>query len=270
MGKHTSSRTQGSVLDLFSRTKKKSRHAQSNKLSASAVLSSGRRAPVMAAIAVPTVAIIAVGVAGVVGAPQSGDTSAEAFTQPETISVEQPESGVNHHEDDFQQAQEQARNVAAVDNASVAMPETSTDESSSSESSSSSSSSPASGSSSSGSSSSKKGSKKKNSSKSGESSDASAGDASGDYSSPMSTAEIKAMLGGPGSRWYKIAKCESTFNPRAINKANRAHFGLFQFKLATWRSVGGKGNPIDAHPREQFKRAKILQAKAGWGQWSCA
>lgn len=270
MGKHTSSRTQGSVLDLFSRTKKKGRHAQSKKLSASTVLSSGRRAPVMAAIAVPTVAIIAVGVAGVVGAPQSGDTSAEAFTQPETISVEQPESGVNHHEDDFQQAQEQARNVAAVGNASVTMPETSTDESSSSESSASSSSSSTSGSSSSGSSSSKKGSKKRSSSKSGESSDASTGDASGDYSSPMSTAEIKAMLGGPGSRWYKIAKCESTFNPRAINKSNRAHFGLFQFKLATWRSVGGKGNPIDAHPREQFKRAKILQAKAGWGQWSCA
>ncbi|RAG60329.1 G5 domain-containing protein, partial [Burkholderia multivorans] len=51
---------------------------------------------------------------------------------------------------------------------------------------------------------------------------------------------------------------------------NNAHFGLFQFKLATWRSVGGSGNPIDASPREQFDRAKKLQAKAGWGQWACA
>ncbi|WP_029088099.1 resuscitation-promoting factor [Brevibacterium album] len=90
----------------------------------------------------------------------------------------------------------------------------------------------------------------------------------GNYSGDMSTAEIKEMLGGSGSRWYKIVECESTFNPRAVNP--NGHYGLFQFKLATWRSVGGSGNPIDAHPTEQFKRAKILQEKAGWGQWSCA
>lgn len=264
MGKHTSSRARGSVLDLFSRTTKKGRHAQSKRTSASAVLSSGRRAPVLAAIAVPTVAIVAVGVAGVVGTPQGADASAEAFTKPETISVEQPESGSKDHEKDFHEAEQQSKAVASVEKASVTLPDVSADESSSSTSSA------TSGSSSSGSSASNKGSNKKSSPESGESSDASAGDASGDYSSPMSTAEIKAMLGGPGSRWYKIVQCESTFNPRAINKVNRAHFGLFQFKLATWRSVGGKGNPIDAHPREQFKRAKMLQAKAGWGQWSCA
>ena len=90
------------------------------------------------------------------------------------------------------------------------------------------------------------------------------------YKGSMTTAQIKEMLGGPGSRWYKIAKCESNFNPRAVNQSNRAHFGLFQFKLATWRSVGGSGNPVDASPQEQFKRAKILQKKAGWGQWACA
>lgn len=90
------------------------------------------------------------------------------------------------------------------------------------------------------------------------------------YSGSMTTEQIKEMLGGPGSRWYKIAKCESNFNPKAVNQSNRAHFGLFQFKLATWRSVGGSGNPVDASPQEQFKRAKILQARDGWGQWSCA
>ncbi|MCT1829390.1 resuscitation-promoting factor [Brevibacterium luteolum] len=90
------------------------------------------------------------------------------------------------------------------------------------------------------------------------------------YSGSMTTAQIKEMLGGPGSKWYSVVKCESNFNPRAINQSNRAHFGLFQFKLATWRSVGGSGNPIDASPQEQFKRAKILQKKAGWGQWACA
>ncbi|WP_432789509.1 ubiquitin-like domain-containing protein [Brevibacterium sp. K11IcPPYGO002] len=100
---------------------------------------------------------------------------------------------------------------------------------------------------------------------SGDSGDSSTGGGSGGGS--MSTAEIKAMLGGPGSKWYSVVECESNFNPRATNGT---HFGLFQFLPQTWHSVGGSGNPSDASPQEQFKRAKILQAKAGWGQWQCA
>ena len=96
------------------------------------------------------------------------------------------------------------------------------------------------------------------------------GGGSGSGGGDMSTAEIKAMLGGPGSKWYQIAECESNFNPRAVNQSNNAHFGLFQFKLQTWQSMGGSGNPIDASPREQFDRAKKLQAQEGWGQWACA
>lgn len=96
------------------------------------------------------------------------------------------------------------------------------------------------------------------------------GGGSGSGGGDMSTQEIKDMLGGPGSKWYQVAKCESEFNPRAVNKSNNAHFGLFQFKLATWQSMGGSGNPIDASPQEQFDRAKKLQAAAGWGQWACA
>ena len=96
------------------------------------------------------------------------------------------------------------------------------------------------------------------------------GGGSGSGGGDMSTAEIKAMLGGPGSKWYQIAECESNFNPRAVNQSNNAHFGLFQFKLQTWQNMGGSGNPIDASPQEQFDRAKKLQAEAGWGQWACA
>ncbi|WP_236864845.1 resuscitation-promoting factor, partial [Brevibacterium daeguense] len=98
----------------------------------------------------------------------------------------------------------------------------------------------------------------------------SAGAGSSDSGGTMSKQEIIDMLGGPGTRWYKIVKCESEFNPKAVNQQNRAHFGLFQFKLATWQSVGGSGNPVDASPQEQFKRAKILQERAGWSQWACA
>jgi uncharacterized protein YabE (DUF348 family) len=68
--------------------------------------------------------------------------------------------------------------------------------------------------------------------------------------------------------WDKIAQCESGGNWH-INTGN-GYYGGLQFSLATWRSVGGAGLPSDASREEQIKRAKILQARSGWGQWGCA
>ena len=65
----------------------------------------------------------------------------------------------------------------------------------------------------------------------------------------------------------RIAQCESTNNPKAVNPAG--YYGLYQFSIPTWQSVGGTGLPSDASREEQTMRAKMLQAKAGWGQWSC-
>jgi resuscitation-promoting factor RpfB len=70
-----------------------------------------------------------------------------------------------------------------------------------------------------------------------------------------------------GLNWAALAKCESTNNPRAVNPAG--YYGLYQFSLSTWRSVGGTGNPIDASPEEQTARAQMLYNKAGAGQWGC-
>lgn len=67
--------------------------------------------------------------------------------------------------------------------------------------------------------------------------------------------------------WPALAKCESGGNPKAVNPAG--YYGLYQFSLSTWRSVGGSGNPINASPAEQLMRAKILYKKAGAGQWGC-
>lgn len=67
------------------------------------------------------------------------------------------------------------------------------------------------------------------------------------------------------SVWDLLAQCESGGNPRT-NTGN-GYYGLYQFSLGTWRSVGGSGLPSDASPAEQTKRAKILQARSGWGQW---
>jgi uncharacterized protein YabE (DUF348 family) len=70
-----------------------------------------------------------------------------------------------------------------------------------------------------------------------------------------------------GLNWTALAKCESGGNPKAVNPAG--YYGLYQFSLSTWRSVGGSGNPTDASPAEQTARAQTLYAKGGAGQWGC-
>jgi uncharacterized protein YabE (DUF348 family) len=65
--------------------------------------------------------------------------------------------------------------------------------------------------------------------------------------------------------WAALAQCESSGNPRAVNPAG--YYGLYQFSLPTWASVGGSGNPIDATPEEQTLRAQILYQRSGPGQW---
>jgi hypothetical protein len=64
----------------------------------------------------------------------------------------------------------------------------------------------------------------------------------------------------------RIAECESHGNPRAVGGGGQFR-GLLQFTTDTWRSVGGKGDPIDATPEEQYRRGAILMARSGPGQW---
>jgi hypothetical protein len=49
--------------------------------------------------------------------------------------------------------------------------------------------------------------------------------------------------------------------------SNGQYFGLYQFSLSTWASVGGSGNPIDASSSEQTQRAQILYSRAGDSPW---
>lgn len=73
--------------------------------------------------------------------------------------------------------------------------------------------------------------------------------------------------GAENLNWKALAECESNGNPRAVNP--NGHYGLYQFSLSTWQTVGGTGNPIDASPEEQTYRAQVLYVRAGSGQWSC-
>jgi murein DD-endopeptidase MepM/ murein hydrolase activator NlpD len=72
----------------------------------------------------------------------------------------------------------------------------------------------------------------------------------------------KANLSGA---WAKVANCESSGNPQAVNAAG--YYGLFQFDMQTWRSVGGSGSPAKASAAEQLMRAKTLYAQRGASPW---
>ena len=76
-----------------------------------------------------------------------------------------------------------------------------------------------------------------------------------------------------GVNWDGLANCESTHNPKAVNanpSAGLPTYGLFQFDIPTWESVGGSGNPMDASPSEQLMRAKLLYQQRGLEPWACA
>ena len=63
-----------------------------------------------------------------------------------------------------------------------------------------------------------------------------------------------------------IAWCESRGNPRAIS-ASGMYRGKYQFSFATWRTVGGTGDPAQASETEQDRRAAMLYRRDGPGQW---
>ena len=76
---------------------------------------------------------------------------------------------------------------------------------------------------------------------------------------------IPAGSGG-GLNWAALAACESGGNPRAVGGGG-LYFGLYQFSLSTWASVGGSGNPVNASPAEQTARAQALYARTGPSSW---
>lgn len=65
--------------------------------------------------------------------------------------------------------------------------------------------------------------------------------------------------------WHALALCESSDRP-ATNTGN-GYYGLYQFDLSTWRSVGGRGLPSEASRREQTWRAQMLWQQRGSSPW---
>ena len=81
-----------------------------------------------------------------------------------------------------------------------------------------------------------------------------------------SSAGRSAGGGADSLNWPALARCESGGNPRAVSSTGK-YRGLYQFSYATWRSVGGSGDPAAASSGEQTYRAKLLYNRSGAGQW---
>jgi peptidoglycan hydrolase-like protein with peptidoglycan-binding domain len=68
----------------------------------------------------------------------------------------------------------------------------------------------------------------------------------------------------------RIARCESGGDPTAVSPDGR-YRGKYQFSRATWRALGGEGDPAKAPEREQDRMARLLLERQGTSAWpSCA
>jgi hypothetical protein len=76
--------------------------------------------------------------------------------------------------------------------------------------------------------------------------------------------------GAANATLQRIAQCESGGNPRAVSPDGR-YRGKYQFDRATWRAMGGRGDPARASEAEQDRRAAILLSRRGTAPWgACA
>jgi hypothetical protein len=63
-----------------------------------------------------------------------------------------------------------------------------------------------------------------------------------------------------------IRACESGGDYRAVSPSGK-YRGAYQFDRQTFAAVGGSGDPADASPAEQDKRAAILYDRRGPAPW---
>jgi hypothetical protein len=83
------------------------------------------------------------------------------------------------------------------------------------------------------------------------------------FQTPSRSVRVPAVL-------RRIAECESGGDPTAVSKSGR-YRGKYQFDLATWRSLGGHGDPIDAAESVQDRLAVKLYKRRGTSPWgACA
>ncbi|UKY50720.1 resuscitation-promoting factor [Streptomyces inhibens] len=75
-----------------------------------------------------------------------------------------------------------------------------------------------------------------------------------------------SVRGADHLAWHALAQCEAGGRPDAVD-ASGNYGGLYQFDVATWRALGGRGRPQDAPAQEQTYRAKKLYITRGASPW---
>jgi hypothetical protein len=80
------------------------------------------------------------------------------------------------------------------------------------------------------------------------------------------SAASAATTSAPSSTLAKIAMCESSGNPAAVNSTGK-YRGKYQFDADTWREFGGTGDPAAAPEAEQDRIAAALLAARGTSPW---
>jgi hypothetical protein len=77
-----------------------------------------------------------------------------------------------------------------------------------------------------------------------------------------------APLGAGAQQWaLRIAKCESGYNPNAVNRSSGAS-GLFQFMPSTWAHLPWAGQSV-FNPVANAQAAAYYYQHSGPGPWSC-
>jgi peptidoglycan hydrolase-like protein with peptidoglycan-binding domain len=85
-----------------------------------------------------------------------------------------------------------------------------------------------------------------------------------------SAASTAAQSAGAPALLESIALCESGGDPTAVSPSG-TYRGKYQFSRATWKALGGSGDPAAAPEAEQDAMAEQLMAEQGPSAWpSCS
>jgi hypothetical protein len=80
-------------------------------------------------------------------------------------------------------------------------------------------------------------------------------------------ADAGALPSGKAARVLaRIARCESGADPHAVSADGR-YRGKYQFSRATWRAMGGSGDPAKASEATQDRMALALYRQRGTAPW---
>ena len=82
----------------------------------------------------------------------------------------------------------------------------------------------------------------------------------------LSATTSSAAGAGATGALAQIAACESGGDPTAVSASGR-YRGKYQFSRATWRAIGGTGDPATAPEAVQDRLAAALYAREGSTPW---